>query len=260
MKSNFQISITAFFVVLLFQCASTINKLQQSATVSTDTTTCKIDTQFPVWFLNPPLSSITGFYHDTVTSITDAKIRYAGYRSMYVYGKCRYFDNVTSTDFQDSISFYFDEADTSEACSLSIADSFFICCKGYLYLFVEKKSTFDTTRVSICNAEYRDIKKPGKITATGEYQYEYYNQSLCWMHAEESAIKELCERSAFRFASLRKSSGSDFSTTIRKQFDLKIKNISIDNRFYDEKDNICRVTVSCDTADIIPALFEKGNK
>jgi hypothetical protein len=120
-------------------------------------------------------------------------------------------------------------------------------------LLAKKSTTIDTTRVDACTYSRKPNEKTtGRIIATGEYRFEYYNQSLSWMHAEESAVKELCDQALFRFASLRKKTESEMSTTMLKQFDLSIKNIVIEQRVFNADDNVCRVTISCDADDIVP--------
>ena len=91
--------------------------------------------------------------------------------------------------------------------------------------------------------------------ATGEYRFEYYNQSLSWMHAEENAVKNLCDQALHRFASLRKQD-NQITTVMMKQFDLAIKNIVIEQRIFDEADNICRVTILAISVILFPPSSE----
>lgn len=243
-----------FFAVLLQCCRQCHDKPSIDILTVPEKPSCVIDTKYPVWFFNPPRGSVSGYYHDTVTSLSDAKIRAAGYHSMRFYGKFRYYEDDRTDDFQDSISFFFKEPDTVLAESLQVADSFFVCCTGQIYLLAEKNSNVDQTRVYACSysAISKVEKDSEKITATGEYRFEYYNQSLCWMHAEEDAVKKLCDRALHRFASLQKKTEFEMSTTIMKQFDLLIKNITIEQRAFDAENNICRVTISCNPKDIVP--------
>lgn len=262
LQAAFQILLTIakaaaiFSSALLFLCSRHCHsKSAETVLPAVDKPACVMDTRYPVWFFNPPEGTVAGFYHDTVSSLTDAKIRAAGYNSMRFYGKYRYYEDNRSDDFQDSIFFYFNSSDTVLAESLTVADSFFVCCTGNIYLLAMKNAVIDTARVDAC-AYSRKIEEKGygKITATGEYRLEYYNQSLSWMHAEENAVKELCDQVLYHFASLRKKTGSEMSTTIMKQFDLSVRKITIEQRTFDTENNLCRVTISCDTSDVIPTL------
>jgi hypothetical protein len=250
------------FVIVLFlavfsKCASTKNNFSVLKSPVSDSVQCVVDTKYPVWFFNPPPGSITGFYRDTVTSQTDATIRKIGYGEMRVVGALRYFDNGKSDDFQDSIRFYYQEPQASIADSLVCIDSFFMCCSGNIRLLAPQGSVIDTAKVNVCNFS-KDLPKVDcpRLIATGEYRFEYYHQSLCWMHAEENAVKELCNRAMHWFAALQKKSGAEISTVMMKRFDLSIKNIRIEQRKFEANDNICNVTISCDTTDII-ALSQK---
>jgi hypothetical protein len=239
--------------VVLGCCRQCHEKSSINISTTSNNPSCIIDTKYPVWFFNPPQGTVTGYYHDTVTSLSDAKIRAAGYHSMRFYGKFRYYEDDRTDDFQDSLSFYFKEPDTLLAESLQVVDSFFMCCTGKIYLLAEKVYAVDTTRVDACDYSLKTKDTPAeKIFATGEYRFEYYNQSLSWMHAEETAVKNLCDQALHRFASLRKKTESELSTTMMKKFDLSTKNIVIEQRIFDAADNICRVTISCNAEDIVP--------
>ena len=243
----------AILTVVFLGCCRQCLDTSSGSALATDEPFCVIDTKYPVWFFQPPRGAVTGFYYDTVSSLSDAKIRAAGYRSMRFFGKFRYYEDEQTDDFQDSISFYFREPDTVLAENLQVVDSFFMCCTGKIYLLAEYAYSIDTTRIDACSwsANKKDIPA-GKMFATGEYRFEYYNQSLSWMHTEENAVKNLCDQALHRFASLRKQDESELSTVMMKQFDLAIKNIVIEQRIFDEADNICRVTISCNIGDIVP--------
>lgn len=173
---------------------------------------------------------------------------------MRFHGKFRYYEDRRSDDFQDSIFFYFNQADTAMTESLIAADSFFMCCTGKIYLLKAGNTIADTSRIDPCSfTEQENFVGKDIISATGQYRFEYYNQSLSWMHAEENAVKELCDKVLFHFASLKKMSGADISTTIMKQYDLIVRNITIIQRNFDAENNVCRVTISCKTSDIEPA-------
>ncbi len=251
---------TALLTVVFLGCCRQSLDTPPGITSTTDESSCVIDTKYPVWFFQPPRGAVSGFYHDSVSSLSDAKIRSAGYRSMRFFGKFRYYEDSHTDDFQDSISFYYMEPDTILAESLQVVDSFFMCCTGKIYLLAENTYSVDTTRVDAC-AWPKNVKRlpAGKISATGIYRFEYYNQSLCWMHAEESAVKNLCDQALHRFASLQKQNGSELSMAMMKQFDLVIKNIVIEQRIFDAEDNICRVTISCNADDIVPQQSSKDS-
>lgn len=252
---NVRTTVILLITVVLGCCRRCHEKSSIQAFATSDKPPCVIDTKYPVWFFNPPQGTVAGYYHDTVTSLSDAKIRAAGYHSMRFYGKFRYYEDDRTDDFQDSISFYFKEPDTVLAESLQVVDSFFMCCTGKIYLLAKNSYAIDTTRVDVCawSMKIKDASA-GKISATGEYRFEYYNQSLSWMHAEETAVKNLCDQALHRFAALRKKTESELSTTMMKQFDLSIKNIFVEQRIFDAADNICRVTISCNADDIVPTL------
>ena len=257
-SGNVKTTVILLIAVILGCCRQCHEKSSINVFAISDKPSCVIDTKYPVWFFNPPKGAITGYYHDTVTSLSDAKIRAAGYHSMRFYGKFCYYEDDRTDDFQDSISFYFKEPDTVLAENLQVVDSFFMCCTGKIYLLAEKVYAVDTTRVDACAWFVKEMDPPaGKISATGEYRFEYYNQSLSWMHAEEAAVKNLCNQALHQFASLRKKDESELSTTMMKQFDLSIKNVFIEQRIFDSADNICRVTISCNADDIVPTPSNK---
>lgn len=260
-RNGFRVPLLLFILcgALLFQRCSPQNT-HVHVESSTDTF-CIIDTPYPAWFFNPPPQSITGYFYDTTDAVTDARARAAGYRNMRVHGTFRFFEEGKWDDFQDSIRFYYNIPDTAAIQSLHIADSFFICCSGYLYLMTPASAVYDTTRVNVC--EYgngKETPQANRIYAYGEYRFEYYNQYLSWMHAEEEAVKQLCSRAAHQFASLTKQVDHIISATIMKRFDLTIQNIAVEKRTFDSENRICRVVVSCDTADIFAAVREDVKK
>jgi hypothetical protein len=253
-KSNC-LTILFSFSFLYYNCAGNIKHFQnQLDNNNSAISPCPIDTHYPIWFFNPPPGTILGYYHDTISSARDANIRSIGYRDLRVYGTLRYYGDGRSDDFQDSVRFYYQEPDSVTLNKMACVDSFFICCSGYLQLFAPKGLTIDTSRIDPCGFS-KTLPKVvcNRLIANGEYRFEYYNQALSWMHAEENAVKALCNWALHWFSALQKKNGEEISTVMMKRFDLSIKNIRIEQRRYDEQGNICNVTISCDTTDILAA-------
>jgi len=260
---NLSIVLLFSFIMFFYSCASrTVTQNHHLLQSESDSTLCVIDTKYPVWFFNPPIGAVTGYYHDTVSAITDAKIRMAGYKKMIVYGTSRYYEDGRWDDMQDSISFYFNENDTNYSSSLQTIDSFFTCCTGYLHLYGNKEILIDTSRVDACGFSNGTQPPKGsqRLYATGEARFEYYNQPICWMRAEEEAVKELCNQAIFRFSSLTKKNDSEFATTIQKKFELLVKNVRVDKRVFNNEHRICQVLISCPSSDITPLPKETNNE
>ena len=258
-------SAVLFYSLILFfyNCASqTSSQKHLVSEPDLDSASCVIDTRYPRWFFNPPVETVTGYYHDTVSAVTDAKIRMTGYKKMLVYGTSRYYEDGRWDDMQDSISFLFDEKDTAYLSSLQTIDSFFTCCTGYLHLYGNKQIQVDTSRVYPCkfSSNIQLSKEPQRLCAAGESRFEYYNQSICWMRAEEEAVKELCNQALHRFSSLTRNNNSEITTTIQKKFELLVENIRIDQRIFDNEHRICKVFISCPSSDITPLFREINNE
>jgi hypothetical protein len=230
------------------------------STAESNTVSCPFETPYRAWFFNPPAGTVTGFPRKVISATEDGLIRARGYSKMFVKGRLYYYKDQLQTDKLDSISFYYDNADTISIQNCKVVDSFFVCCTFYIGLLsADSQFTADTTNVKGCESSEESQKQPDNaeyLLGKGSSKLQLYDQASSWMRAEELAIKEVCHQSVMHYASLQRMHVSgdqtQISTTMRYEQDLVVKNVKIISRHYDLESRFCTVWAACKKSDIYP--------
>ena len=219
----------------------------------------KPDSMYKKWFFNTPSRMVVGYPLYERDFHKDGKIRLSGYAKTRVKGFIRQYSDEDTFDEQDSILFFYDIDDSSAFYSAVVLDSFFIS-KYYVYLISTGSGGFDTTRQHIYGHKRPEWLNSLPVEnemlyARGESRFLYYDQASSWMKAEENAIKHLCQKSAFHFASLQKyhenGTGNQLSETYKLSVDLLVQGITVNERYYDPVNRMCYVLVSCRKSEIV---------
>ncbi len=242
----FCIIITISFACIFVGCANR-SKLHSKEVF-------KPDFKYKAWFFKPPYGTAVGFSSAVGPPRVDARVRLTGEVHIRIKGFKREFYTENESDQQDSIFFYYDSIKAAEIYGKLIVLDSFRLGNDYAILASLDPIMADTTTLFIYEHEIPSQKfilsnDGEKIFSQASSPFSYYNMGNAWVSAEEKAVKNLCEKATFYFASLEKyvetNSGSESSQIYKMSFDLSVSNVKVKERYYDCEKRTCHVVVSC---------------
>lgn len=217
-----------------------------------------LESPYPSWFFQPQAQTVAAF--NTVKAVKlDAYDRHCSYKKMRTKGFYRCFQHEflgrLAFDEQDSISFYYIPDTTIDTTNFIMLDSLDHGNNKVLLTALDSLEVNNSKQPIATSAPWnKGYEKAGRIYGIGKYRVNYYNHIKGWFIAESNAIKDVMLKTSALIVTLEREfrdiSSEDMEEATLYDFDLLIKNLQIERRWFDEKDgNLC-VVVSCGVSDI----------